>query len=221
MISRPLSDGQKRILEALTTRYEEGMPNSPASAYLESRSLGSVISRLRFGVVSSPAPGHEYLAGRLVIPGIGPRGNIYSARFRCLQNHDCKESSCPKYLGMPGFGSRLYNSADLVAGDEIHITEGELDAATLVAAGLSAVAVSGANNWKDHYRPLFAGYYRVVIWGDGDEAGRKFVALVRRKLSYQSIDVVMAPQGQDVNSMAVRQGFEHIRKLANNTGGNE
>ena len=42
-------------------------------------------------------------------------GNVYDIRYRCLENHVCKDVGCPKYLGDAGVETRLYNTRSLVA----------------------------------------------------------------------------------------------------------
>lgn len=52
----------------------------------------------------------------------------------------------------------------------VYISEGEIDALSMLECGLIAVSVSGVNNWKDIYtRELLN--YNVVFAGDNDKAG--------------------------------------------------
>ena len=62
----------------------------------------------------------------------------------------------PKYMGLPGTHTRLYNVLALQqAGDFIAVCEGEIDAITLhYKCGVPAVGVPGANSWKPHYTRL-------------------------------------------------------------------
>lgn len=216
---RPRSPGQKRILAMLAD-----LPlNQAARGYLESRGLLEVATDLRFGAVpDSPAPRLRQYAGRLVIPSIGPAGNVYDVAFRCIQDHgvsaggerlDCSAAECKKYLFLAGLDKRLYNLRALAsAGDTIEITEGQLDAATLVACGLHAVGVAGANGWKSYHPRLFHGYDRVRVWGDGDVAGKDFATRVGNVVA--GSDVMMVPWGYDVNTLYVEQGRDAILKIA-------
>ncbi|XVS66056.1 toprim domain-containing protein [Actinosynnema sp. CA-299493] len=68
------------------------------------------------------------------------------------------------------------------AGDEIHVCEGELDAVILSMLGLHAVAIPGAKLWFGRHRRMLAGFSRVWVWGDPDDAGAEFVAKVTRSL---------------------------------------
>src|SRR4051812_5430637 len=68
----------------------------------------------RLGSVSEAEPGHEKTWGRLSIPYITPSG-IVAIKFRCVRDHDCKESDHPKYLAPKGQKPRLYNVAAFTA----------------------------------------------------------------------------------------------------------
>ena len=68
------------------------------------------------------------------------------------------------------------------ARDEIHVCEGEFDAMILTSLGLHAVAVPGANAWQPHYRRMLAGFSRVWVWGDPDDAGAEFTNRICRAL---------------------------------------
>jgi len=146
------------------------------------------------------------MAGRLAIPSIGPKGNVYNIRFRRLGDDG------PKYLGLAGFETRLFNSRAVLEGpDEIHITEGELDAIVLSQLGLAAVGVCGSNGWKGHHPRLFVGARSVFVWGDGDDAGKNFSRDVAKSLP--NARVVRVPGGQDVNGIFSSGGEEAIFDL--------
>lgn len=210
MTIRPRSPGQKRTLDSLRR-----LPLTPSvSAYLESRGLLEVATDLEFGAVpdSPPARLARY-AGRLVIPSIGPHGNVYDVAFRCVRGHDCKEAECPKYLFLDELDKRLYNLRAIArAGDTLDVVEGQLDAATLEACGLHAVGVAGGHGWKRHHHRLLTGFPRIRVWGDGDVAGKDFAKNVAHDLS--ASDVMMVPWGEDVNSVYVKQGRDAILKIA-------
>jgi DNA primase len=152
---------------------------------------------------------------RLAIPFIGPKGNVYDIRFRCISDHDHKDSEvrCPKYLGTDGTETRIYNSRALTAPtDYIFVCEGELDAATLTVCGWPAIGLPGANSWKKHYPRLFSGFSKVVLVADGDDAGHKLASTFRRALP-SSGRVILCGTGDDVNSVFVREGKEGLMSL--------
>lgn len=215
MSSVPLSSGQKKSLASAAQAYNSQLADdAEAQAYLESRGLsGPASETLRLGVVRSPRPEHTRMAGRLAIPYIGPKGNVYDIRFRCIQNHDCKEESCPKYLGSDGVETRMFNTRALVAPtDYIFVTEGELDAATLVTCGWPAVGIPGANGWKKHYPRMLGGFSQVVLVADGDDAGQKLASTFRKAMPTVG-RVILCGQGQDVNSTYMTEGKEGLARL--------
>lgn len=179
---RPLRASQVRALTDAARTY-----NSAAwlvSDYLERRGFSDLsVSNFALGVVEDPIPGHEIYTGRLAIPYLGTNvetGEVecWHFKFRCLQDHSCKEAGHGKYTA-PAAPTRMYNVRAIEeASDAIHVTEGELDAIILNQCGLPAVAIPGANNWKWHYGRMLAGFNRVYIWGDPDAAGSEFVTTV-------------------------------------------
>lgn len=214
MSSRPLSAGQKKSLASAAEMYHEQLDDQ-ALEYLGARGLLPGIETLQLGVVRSARPEHSMMVGRLAIPFIGPKNNIYDIRFRCMDPHDHKDSEvrCPKYLGLDGVETRIYNAKALVAPtDYIMITEGELDAATLTVCGWPAIGLPGANSWKKHYPRLLAGFSRVVLVADGDDAGHKLASTFRRAIP-SSGRVILCGQGLDVNEIYIREGREGLVEL--------
>lgn len=216
---QPHSASLKRSLERAARTYHEQLDQS-AWAYLDSRGLGEATSpgiatQHLLGVVRSPIPGHERYEGRLAIPYIGPKGNIYDVRYRCLEQHDHSdpENHCPKYLGADGVSTRMFNTRALTAPtDYIILCEGELDAVTITACGWPAVAVAGANAWKAHHARMLAGFSRVLVLADGDDAGRGLAAKVTRSLPSTAV-TIMLREGHDINSLYVQGGKEALVEL--------
>ena len=198
------SESQKNWLGNLADRYNSSL-DAPTLAYLADRGIDQdAANGYRLGLVTDPDPAHQAYAGRLSIPFITPTGVVYM-RFRCLEDHKCEDHG--KYQGVSGDSTHLYNVSALhVAGDTIVVTEGELDALISTEAGVPAVGVPGATNWKPFYYRLFDDYERVILVGDGDTAGREFVATLARNLG-NSIRRPM-PEGYDVNSYVLEHGVD-------------
>lgn len=196
---QPLSPSQRDSLEKATAEAEGRV--AQAETYLKGRGFDLATARLfRLGVGTD---------GRLTIPAVGPNG-VYSLRSRCIAAHD--HEGCQKYLGFEGVPVRLFNLRALQeAQDEIHITEGEIDAMTLEVAGLHAIGVPGVNSWKRHHKRMFAGFARVYVWEDGDDAGRGFSRKVTADI--QSARHVSMDPNEDVNSTYVQYGKERILEL--------
>lgn len=186
-----LTKQQRETLEVQANHYHAQLDQ--VIGYLESRGISrSTCDEFRLGFVGEPLSGDEGYQGRISIPYIKPSG-VVDIRFRATEN------SAAKYLSRPGSDVHLYNtSALLSAHDSIAITEGEFDCLILHQLGIDAVGVPGVHNWQDEWRRLFNGFRRVVIFGDGDDAGKKFSAKLARQL--RGIAVHM-PDDMDVTDV--------------------
>jgi len=199
-------DSQKELLGLATRKYAESIYQ--AEDYLRSRGITMEVARLaRLGVVSEPEAGHEAYAGRLAIPYLTKTG-VVDLRFRSLN-----PAVEPKYMGMVGSDTRMYNVLDIErAGDWIGVCEGELDTLTLSrCVGIPCVGVPGANSWKKHYTRLLADFERVFIFADGDAPGREFANSLAKELP---VTIIGFPDGEDVNSAYTKYGAEFIREKA-------
>lgn len=202
---RPLSPEQKRSLEEATREYEQH--RSLVDDYLAARGFDPASAAThRLGFVRSPVQGHEQYAGRLAIPYIGPKGNVYGLRFRAVDDSE------PKYLGLPGVETRLFNLRALSeATDFVVICEGELDAVSCTQAGVPAVGVPGVDSWKAHHRRLFDGF-DVLVVGDNDKAGRGFVKKMLNDI-HSARPVILGPDVNDVNDLLREGGTDAVREL--------
>ncbi len=199
-------DSQKELLGLATRKYAESI--YLAEDYLRSRGITMEVARLaRLGVVNEPEAGHEAYAGRLAIPYLTKTG-VVDLRFRSLN-----PAVEPKYMGMVGSDTRMYNVLDIErAGDWIGVCEGELDTLTLSrCVGIPCVGVPGANSWKKHYTRLLADFERVFIFADGDAPGREFANSLAKELP---VTIIGFPDGEDVNSAYTKYGAEFIREKA-------
>lgn len=181
---RPLSDSQMEALEEAVSRYQ-GAVTADAATYLHRRGIGRAeADTFRLGVVADPMPGHGRYTGMLCIPYLDPQGAPLTVRFRCLEEHDHRGYGHGKYNSLKDDPSRVYNiSAIFAAQDEINVTEGEFDAQILTKVGMPAVAIPGAHGWKFHHRKMLAGFSRVNVWGDPDDAGAEFVSKVTGQMN--------------------------------------
>ena len=196
------SQSQKELLGRAAGKYAEKI--SLAHDYLASRGIPLEVARLaQLGVVAEPETGHEQYIGRLAIPYITKTG-VVDLRFRSLN-----PAVEPKYMGMTGAETRMYNVLDIDrAGDYIGVCEGEIDTITLSSCvGIPCVGVPGANSWKKHYTRLLADFERVFIFADGDQPGTEFARTLARELP---VTIVQLPDGHDVNSMFVEEGADYF-----------
>ena len=180
---QPLTKSQRVLHEEATATYEEGM-TPQAARYLLDRGISQETAMAaRLGVVTDPLPGHERMRGFLSIPYLDRHGAPLSVRFRCLEQHDHREHFHGKYMSLPEEPPRLYNIGAIFAAEEtIAVTEGEFDALILNQIGIPAVGAPGAKMWRPHHRRMLAGFGKVWVFGDPDEAGAEFSHTVTRSI---------------------------------------
>lgn len=180
---RPLSASQREALEEATASYQAAV-TADAARYLLARGIDrQTATTHRIGVAADPHPGHERFRDFLTIPYLDRDGRPLTIRFRCITEHDHRAHGHGKYMSMAGEPARVYNIATIHhADDVIHITEGEFDALILTLVGLPAVAIPGANGWRNHHRRMLAGFTRIWVWGDPDDAGAEFTTKICRTM---------------------------------------
>ena len=197
-----LSTSQRNFLLQATQRYATAIEK--AEPYLLSRQLSVDEARVfHLGVVEDPLPGHEPYKGRLAIPYITPSG-VVDIRFRALGNDD------PKYMGLVGAKTTMFNTqACFVADKYICVTEGEFDCIMMSSKTVHpTVGIPGANNWKPHYAKILDDFDIVIVLADGDAAGLEFGKKISRELG--NVNIVSMPEGEDVNSMMIKQGSDWL-----------
>lgn len=193
------------------TAYQAAV-TADVARYLVGRGIGrEEAATYRLGVVGDPRPGHSKYRGWLAIPYLAEDGHVLDIRFRCLEEHKHRDFYHGKYETLEGHPARMYGIADVHRrGFEIHVAEGELDAIVLKKIGLRAVAIPGADAWAGRHRRMLAGFSRVYVWGDPDDAGAKFVNKVSRSL--RSARGVLLLDG-DVTETYLAGGAEALLSL--------
>jgi hypothetical protein len=210
--------------------YQSQYQGSPAESYLVARGLGEGAVRWLPGYVGdSVKTGHEKYRQHLVIPYLRPAGTkfISTVRFRCVRDECVKDvdgvyhflknqkedhGKHSKYQSLPADSPRLYNTAALITASPcVAIAEGEFSSWAVELDGIPAVAVQGVSAWKDHFDRAFAGYEKVFILGDGDEAGAKMTEKLAERLP-NGVPVTL-PDGSDPDSLRREQGDGVIRRL--------
>lgn len=191
----------------LAANTYRGQLGAEATEYLHGRGFDDqTIARFGLGFVAEPLPGDESLAGRVSIPFIGPRKNVYGIKYRAI-----KDGHRPKYDGPSGQRTRLFNTRALYEADDlIVVAEGELDCITLNMIGVPAVGVPGASNWPGFYHRIFADFHRVIFTGDADDSGEGKRWARKAAGSVFAGEVRMMPDGHDVNSLFCSEGREAV-----------
>lgn len=209
--TRRLSGRMRETLNRAAAQY--GSEIDGAKEFLAARGIGrDAALSARLGYVATPLPGHEAYAGKLAIPYVTESG-VVDIRFRCAEQHSCKDYGHPKYLSLPGSQTRMYGVTSILEADDmIAVTEGELDAVVLAhCVGIPAVGIPGATNWKPHYRRVLEDFDSVFIFGDGDKAGNEFTSTLVKELD--GAVPVRLPDGKDVNDLYLSGGAEAIYSL--------
>jgi DNA primase len=206
-----LSESRKQWLQETAERYHRALDDQ-ALGYLESRGITTrQAADFLLGLVSEPEPAHADYEGRLAIPFITPTG-VVAIRYRCIKDHNCKETKCIKYLQGKGEGDHLYNVPALrERHPALAICEGEIDTLTVDTHVLPAIGVPGATKWKKHWTRLLEGYEQVFAVGDGDEAGKDFSGRLVELLP--NAKAVVMPAGHDANSVLLAEGADGLSEL--------
>lgn len=202
--------------------YQSQLESSTGQAgceYLANRFPGIPpweLEQFGFGYVADPAPGDERFHGRLVLPYITPAG-IRGVKFRCIRDHNCKDAGHGKYDQPHGQAQRIYNPmAYFNAGDTLGVCEGEIDAATAtVSLGLPTIGIPGATQWDSmgkYWSLVLADSPRIIIFADGDDAGRKLASKIAS--SHANPVIVYCDPGNDVNSMVVKGRGDVLKRKA-------
>ena len=215
LISKPLHDSLRESLEQRATLYESQMSRE-AAQYLMGRGIArDTAERFRLGFVAEPwSSEDERFLGRLAIPAIGPRGNVYGMKFRALTD-DVR----PKYHGL-SVPARPFNLRAITeSASLIVVCEGELDAIILEQCGLHAVGIPGVDNWKREWSRMFVGFSEVIVVGDNDPAetkdgkpghqGQNFSARLAKEI-YASRRVLLPEEGDDINTIYLRGGEDLV-----------
>jgi DNA primase len=199
-----LSKSQRELLAKATENYEGNL--SEVLPYLANRGITEETARMfRLGFVANPEAGHEPYIGKLAIPYLTPAG-VIDIRFRSLNN-----DGGPKYMSRPGASTHIFNVDALNSdSDFLVICEGEIDTIIATQVGFAAVGLPGANNWKPFYSRVLADWEKIMLFCDGDNAGREMAKNISRELD--NVFPVFMPDNCDVNDVYLSEGAEGLRK---------
>jgi DNA primase len=206
---QPLGNFQLEALEEATAAYSAAVTEEVLQWWLDRGITEETVVTSRLGVVDDPYPGHHKFAGWLTFPYLSAQGQPLQIRFRCPWDHD--HVGHGKYMTLTDDPPRTYNIRSLFeAGDEIHVTEGEIDALTLNQIGLPAVGIPGVHNWTSRHPRILAGFSKVWIWGDPDDAGAGFISTITSQMRTAK---GVRLREYDVNKSYVKYGAEYLLDL--------
>lgn len=217
-----LSRQQRTSLQEAAEAYNQQITHRVAS-YLTARGLGpDDANGFLLGEVCEPAPGYERFRGMLSVPYLSNAG-VLGFKFRCVEQHDCKAESHPKYDSPAGQRARLFNvNALLSKGDTIALVEGEMAAIIFQAhTGIPTVGTPGTQWVKEHphWARCFADFERVLVIADHDldENGRtdpgKGVGHAKRVVNtLPGAELILPPPGLDPDAWILRDGADVVKK---------
>lgn len=208
-----LSDSLKHTLALKAGTYHEQLmqgedPTRQAGReYLINREIDAW-TKYQIGIVAEPLPGDEPYKGMVVIPYLTLAG-VRGLKYRCIQDHKCKDHGHPKYNQPHGQAQRLYNALAYFGGhDTLGVCEGELDAITATEhLGLPTVGIPGASQWGKqgkYWSLVLKDFSTIVVFADGDPPGKQLAAVIAADAGPGS-RLVICDDGEDINSM-VRDG---------------
>lgn len=218
-----LSDSLLKSLATRTETYSSqlhaGNPTAQAGRdYLDERLIGrGIADRYQLGIVADPLPGDEAYTGRLVIPYLTLAG-VRAIKYRCIEDHSCKELNHPKYTQPSGQEQRLYNVLAYFGNhDTLGVCEGELDAITATEhLGIPTMGVPGSSQWDKQgkfWQLVLRDFATVVVFADGDLPGKQLASKIAADAG-PGCRVVHCDDGEDINSMVCKGLADELRRKA-------
>jgi DNA primase len=151
--------------------------------------------------------GHEHFNGSVVIPIIGPSGEVTEIYGRKIT--EGLRPGTPNHLYLPGPHRGVWNEVALAESKEIILCEALIDALTFWCAGYRNVTASyGIEGFTADHLAAFKnhGTRRVLIAYDRDEAGDRAAEKLAGQLTAAGLDAyrIQFPKGMDANEYALK-----------------
>ena len=215
---------ERGVSEEISRRF--GLGYAPAAGDFIAGRLAArpeaVAAAARLGLVSQRDGGggaYDRFRSRIMFPIRDPRGSVVAFGGRALGDVQ------PKYLNSPE--SPLFHKSDVLyalpeardgirKGDEAILVEGYLDALALIQFGIgNAVATLGTALTGAHLRLVRRLAKRIVMFFDGDAAGRRAAARAFAVCAEAGVwaDGAFLPDGEDPDSFVRRHGAAAVREL--------
>jgi DNA primase len=193
----------ERIIERCRLGYAAG---DELAAYLRWRRL-PVQAAVRVGLLRPD--GHEFLAGRVVVPEIRHGQPIWLVGRTIGAGDDA-----PKYLGLPG-RKPLLGWDTAMNTREIFVVEGVFDWLTLLGWSYPALALVGTHIRVDALKALTR-FERIYLVLDNDRAGQTAAVTLASTLGSRAVivnlprvkdvaELATVPEGRDIFSRAISQ----------------
>jgi twinkle protein len=194
----------KRPPQGKAKEYHQALLKDQAAlSYLTGRSITmESISRFKLGLQQEN--GTRWLS----IPHF--QGEILTnVKFRSLP------PALKGFKRVPDCKSILFNADCLPGQKEVFITEGEIDAITLVQAGFKNVisGTTGAGNFDPQWIDQLKRLSKIFLCYDPDEKGQKGARSLAKRLGYNRCLNVELPEGQDINDFFQRHDIFEFQAL--------
>lgn len=196
---------KKPNTSAVLQYHQALLSDREATLYLTGRKIGmQTIKRFKLGVRTMNN------AKWLCIPH-WERREVVNIKYRSLP------PAKKEFLREPGCRSVLFNIDALATHREILITEGEIDAITLVEHGFENVvgATNGAGAFDAEWIKGLEKAEKIFICFDADEAGRKGALSLAKRLGYNRCWNISLPC-KDVNDFFLDHAREEFDRLIRN-----
>ena len=213
-----LAKEKEENLNEVFQKLKQNVAKSPrAKAYLKDRHLDKLIISSD-SLVGFNANSYKDLKNCIIFPLKNKSNNVVSLYGRSLnKGHYYTENRKGLFPKYPPAETR-----------KIILTESVIDAATLlqqkeITAEYEVLALYGTNGLTAEHNEALSQLkhlQEIVLWLDGDEAGRKATANYEEQFKTQhstlTISVVAIPQGEDINSLLDGHSPEILTELLKN-----
>ena len=223
--------GTQKLLKAVINHYNSSLlTDKKALSYLKKRGLNdpdlvktyqigccnnTLIKRLsqqqikvlkEKGIINQY--GKEHFSNCLVFPVFKESGEIGEIYGRRITDRE------PKHLYLPGKHEGIFNHKSLKAYDEIILSEGIIDALSLIKAGFkNIIPLYGTNGFTDDHAEALKNNLvkKVIIAFDNDDPGAKAAENLKEKLLSigLSVSFLFPPSGKDWNEYLTAGGTKN------------
>ncbi len=212
LASRGLDD------EELVRRFRIGFADRTLGLRLpeKNRKEGAAIrERLQELGVFRKDSGHEHFNGSVVFPIVNGTGHVREIYGRKITRGLRKGT--PNHLYLPGAHHGIFNP-DALKSPEIILCESVIDALTFIRHGMeNATCIYGTQGFTGELFEAIktANLDAVRLAYDADDSGEKAAARDAEKLKAIGVAVhrLRLPMGEDVNSFALANGAEALKKV--------
>jgi hypothetical protein len=198
--------GKRGLTQEIIDRFQIGFASGGLKEYLTGQYKYPVELCIKSGLLKKGTDGmvSDFFYKRITFPNI-KNGRVVYITARNLDDSE------PRYLNISSKINYLYNEEALWE-KEVYTTEGIIDCLTLINIGYPAIAIYGANNFKQEFANKFSNCKKVYICFDSDEAGKE-AAIKVGELLIDKAKIISFPKGIDSNKLVIVNGKEKFTEL--------